>query len=298
MTESNKELNERVASLEKQISGLQQKVISLEKQLNDDSTTSAHSIVQSKEQPLKKAKHTIKSEKDDKQVDDVEADQVKSSINQQEKNQTPNLQQKAPTNEMYHQEEMTNKVKKPPKEDFQFDQFLGIWLPRIFMGVLILGVLWALKVGLDNGWISYEVRIVLGYAATLIILYFGMKNINKEQRLFGITLISGVIAIGLLVTVAAYYLYGFLNYPLAMFISIFYIVLGLFMSKKTKSEVLTIFSGFAGFLLPFLIAGTTVETWTFCLYILILFISLFYIAIDGKHKLSYYVTFFFSNLPY
>lgn len=192
--------------------------------------------------------------------------------------------------------EQTPPAAKEPKESPSFEQILGTWLPRVFMVVLILGVLWGLKIGMDNGWISYEVRIALGYISTVLLYLFGRSSIRKGHHIFGITLFGGLIAIGVLVTMAAYYLYHLFPYPIAFAIGLIYIILGLWISHKQASETLTVLSGFAGFLLPYLIIGSDPQTWTFCLYMLLLFLSLFYIAIRSEHKVSYSVTFVFFQL--
>ncbi|WP_339162389.1 DUF2339 domain-containing protein [Siminovitchia sp. FSL W7-1587] len=182
-------------------------------------------------------------------------------------------------------------MKQEPKKEVDFEKILGIWLPRVFMFILLLGVLWGLKVGMDNGWITYSVRIVMGYASTILLYYLGMRYVKGEKKLFGVTLLGGVIALGILTTFAAHYLYDYFHYMLAFIIGIFYIALGLFLSKKTKSETLTIFSAIAGFLLPFLLEGQGATALQFCLYILLLFLSLFYVSLSEKHKITFYVTF-------
>lgn len=186
--------------------------------------------------------------------------------------------------------------KQKPKKEVDFEKILGIWLPRVFMFILLLGVLWGLKVGMDNGWITYPVRIVMGYASTILLYYLGTRYVKNEKNLFGLTLLGGFIALGILTTFAAHYLYGYFHYLLAFFIGIVYIFLGLFLSKKTQSETLTIFSAIAGFLLPFLLEGEGATALQFCLYILLLFLSLFYVSLSGKHKVTFYVTFILFHL--
>ncbi len=295
MLDSNKNLPKRVERLENELLNLKQQIISLEKQLNEQSDFQEDGMIDQTRFVEKQHHTTIKMEKhpielheqkseqiaDDKQISATKSKQADTDILPETENPI---------------QQFTKETDKSAKSHDSFEQLLGIWLPRVFMVVLILGVLWGLKVGMDKGWISYGVRIALGYIASVLIFYIGMKNIAKGHKLFGVTLIGGTIAIGILVTAAAYYLYGLLNYPVAMMISLVYIILGLIMSKKIKSETLTILSGIAGFLLPFLIKGTTVETWTFCLYVLLLFLTLFYIALSGKHKLSYYITFILFHL--
>jgi uncharacterized membrane protein len=184
---------------------------------------------------------------------------------------------------------VTKPVKKKP--EFDFEKALSQWLPRVFMFILLLGVLWGLKVGMDNNFITNPVRIVMGYVGTGILYFFGMKYYGKKNKVFGLTLLGGFIALGILTTFAAHHLYGYFSFIVAFIVGVAYIAAGLWLSEKTKSETLTIFSAIAGFLLPFLLEGQSATSIQFCAYILILFLSLFYVSLRQKHKISFYISF-------
>lgn len=277
MTNEHEKLTDQIKSLEQTVKTLQTRLSKIEQELNIEQEIR---IEQTPERPS----FTSKMDEDMKRV-------------LQEKNKAKPLPPKTPIKKPQTKpKESLVKPERPKDSGPTFEQLLGIWLPRVFMIVLILGVLWGLKLSMDYGWISYGVRIVLGYLATATIFYFGYRQIQKKHTIYGITLIGGVIAIGILVTMAAFYLYNLINYPTALVISLVYIALGFYMSKKSNSEILTVFTGFAGFLLPYLLETSTVVTWTFCFYILILFLTLFYLAISGGHKFSYYITFFFFQM--
>ena len=194
------------------------------------------------------------------------------------------------------QQEKVAVVAKPVKKEFDFEKALSQWLPRVFMFILLLGVLWGLKVGMDNGFITNPVRIVMGYAGTGLLYYFGMKYYGKKNKVFGLTLLGGFIALGILTTFAAHHLYGYFSFIVAFVIGVAYIAAGLWLSEKTKSETLTIFSAIAGFLLPFLLEGESATSIQFCAYILILFLSLFYVTLRQKHKYTFYISFLLFHL--
>lgn len=268
MSNPNEDLSQRIEQLEKELMLMRKQMATIEAKLDGNIHSTEQSYVQQVAKPKKKNQQ-------EQQYGHAKTAEKHSLIKKPKAKQQPQ-----------------RKLKDP----ISIEQLLGIWLPRIFMFVLILGVLWGLKIGMDQGWISYGVRIALGYVATFLLLYIGSRNFKKEQKIFAITLFGGLITIGILVTMAAYYLYDLFTYPVAFIIGLFYILFGLVISKKTSSETLAIFSGIGGFLLPFLITGGTVQAWTFCLYILTLFLSLFYIALQSKHKVSYYVTFILFHL--
>jgi len=187
-------------------------------------------------------------------------------------------------------------IQQQVRKEFNLEKALSNWLPRVFMFILLLGVLWGLKVGMDNGFITNPVRVGMGYTATVILYYLGMHYYNGGKKGFGLTLLGGFIGLGILTTFAAHLLYGYLNFTIAFVIGVAYIIAGLLLSRKTKSETLTIFSGISGFLLPFLLEGEGATSIQFCAYILLLFLSLFYVSISQKHKYTFYVTFLLFHL--
>lgn len=182
------------------------------------------------------------------------------------------------------------------RKEFNLEKALGTWLPRVFMFILLLGVLWGLKVGMDYGVITNPVRVVLGYAGTILLYYLGMRYVRGGKKGFGLTLLGGFIGLGILTTFAAHHLYGYLSFTVAFLFGVVYIIVGLLLSRKMKSETLTIFSGIAGFLLPFLLEGEGATAIQFCAYILLLFLSLFYVSLSQQHKFSFYITFVLFHL--
>jgi len=190
-----------------------------------------------------------------------------------------------------------NPFKKPvAKKEFNLEKALGTWLPRVFMFILLLGILWGLKLGMDYGIVTNPVRIGLGYAGTVLLYFLGMKYYNGNRRVFGLTLLGGLITLGILTTFAGHQLYGYFSFTTAFIIGVAYIVIGVLLSEKTKSETLTIFSAIGGFLLPYLLEGQGTITLQFCAYILILFLSLFYISLRQKQKYTFYITFLLFHL--
>lgn len=182
------------------------------------------------------------------------------------------------------------------QKPFDFEQQFAVWLPRVFMVILLLGVLWGLKVSFDMGWITEGVRVALGYIGSILLGYLGYRSIRSARRGFGLTLWGGTIVLGILTTFAANQLYGYLPLVPAFLIGIAYIATGIYASVRTKSETLTVFSAIAGFLLPFLLEGEGASGLMFCAYVLILFLSLFYVSIRSRHRVTFYALFLLFNV--
>ena len=182
------------------------------------------------------------------------------------------------------------------QKPFDFERQFAVWLPRVFMVILLLGVLWGLKVSFDMGWITEGVRVVLGYMGSILLGYLGYRSIRGARRGFGLTLWGGTIALGILTTFAANQLYGFLPLIPSFLIGIAYIAAGIYASIRTNSETLTVFTAIAGFLLPFLLEGEGASAVMFCAYVLILFLSLFFVSIRSRHRVTFYALFLLFNV--
>lgn len=184
-----------------------------------------------------------------------------------------------------------NETPQVVKKEFDLERVLSKWLPKVFMFILLLGVLWGLKVAADHGYFTNMLRVATGYVGTGLLYYFGMRFYHKQNKVFGYTLLGGFIALGILTTFAAHHLYGYFTFSIAFIIGVAYIIAGLWLAEKTKSEVLALFSAIGGFLLPFLLEGESVTVYGFCAYLLVLFLSLFYISLKQQHKYTFYITF-------
>ena len=103
-------------------------------------------------------------------------------------------------------------IQQKVRKEFDLEKVLSNWLPRVFMFILLLGVLWGLKVGMDNGFITNPVRVGMGYTGTILLYFLGMRYYNGGKKGFGLTLLGGFIGLGILTTFAAHLLYGYLNF--------------------------------------------------------------------------------------
>ena len=52
-------------------------------------------------------------------------------------------------------------------EPFNIIKFCQTWLPRIFVGIMLLGVIWLFKAGVDAGLLTPAIRIVFGIVLSI-----------------------------------------------------------------------------------------------------------------------------------
>ncbi|MBP3951570.1 DUF2339 domain-containing protein [Bacillus suaedae] len=182
-------------------------------------------------------------------------------------------------------------MQKSLEPTLDLEKVLIQWMPRVFMIILLIGLLWGLKIGMDNGFITNPIRVILGYSGTVLLAWLGYKQYINSRHALGLSLIGGMVALGMVTTFAAHSLYQFFGVPFALIINLVFVVIGIFLSHKLKSETLAVFCAFGAFLIPFLLESTSPSTLFFCIYILSLFLALFYLSLRENHKYTFYVIF-------
>ena len=90
-------------------------------------------------------------------------------------------------------------------EPFNIIKFCQTWLPRVFVGIMLLGVIWLFKAGVDAGLLTPAIRIVFGIALSIGLYYIGDIQIKREQAL-GLVLAGGSIT-GIVLTTFAHIIY-------------------------------------------------------------------------------------------
>lgn len=176
-------------------------------------------------------------------------------------------------------------------EPFNIIKFCQTWLPRIFVGIMLLGVIWLFKAGVDAGLLTPAIRIVFGIALSIGLYYIGDIQIKRERQSLGLVLAGGSITGIVLTTFAAHYLYGFIPASIAFICNIIWVVLGIYLAKRYKSEYLAIFVAVGAFFVPFLLNSTTPNTYIFFSYETILTSSLLWYALRNRYKYLYMISY-------
>ena len=73
-------------------------------------------------------------------------------------------------------------------EPFNIIKFCQTWLPRVFVGIMLLGVIWLFKAGVDAGLLTPAIRIVFGIALSIGLYYI---EIFKLKRAAGVRISIG-----------------------------------------------------------------------------------------------------------
>ncbi|MDQ0245354.1 putative membrane protein [Bacillus fengqiuensis] len=165
---------------------------------------------------------------------------------------------------------------------------LQVWMPRLFIFVLIIGVLWGFKAASDYGIINEPVKIALGFMASGLLLYVGHKQMKQDRRKFGHVLLGGAIPLLMLTTFAMHSLYGMAGPAVAFVLNVLWIMLGLVLTKAYESEALGIISMVGGVLVPFLIESETPNPYVFLAYETLLYVWFLALAVRFNYRKIYY----------
>lgn len=171
-------------------------------------------------------------------------------------------------------------------------------LPKIFMVILVMGVLWGLKLVSDYGYLSNEVKIILAYALSIFLAVLAnvLEHRKKRSPAITISLYGGAFIVGILTTAASAILYEIIGLTLALIIAIIYIGYGIAICYLKKNEILTVFVAFTSLLLPYLLEYMDFSAVIILIYVLALFTMLQFVIYQHKQKLALYIATFFSML--
>ncbi|KOS62781.1 DUF2339 domain-containing protein [Lysinibacillus agricola] len=171
-------------------------------------------------------------------------------------------------------------------------------LPKLFMVILVMGVLWGLKLVSDYGFLSNEVKIILAYALSLALaaIAYVLEHKKIGSPAITISLYGGAFIVGILTTAASAILYEIIGLTMALVIAVVYIGYGIAISFLKKNEVLTVFVAFTSLLLPYLLEYMDFSPVIILIYVIVLFTMLQLVIHHHKQKLALYIATFFSVL--
>ncbi|MFJ7887955.1 DUF2339 domain-containing protein [Lysinibacillus xylanilyticus] len=179
-----------------------------------------------------------------------------------------------------------------------FEERIMWALPKLFMVILVMGVLWGLKLVSDYGYLPNEVKIILAYVLSLALAAtaYVMERKQIGSSAITISLYGGAFIVGILTTAASAILYEIIGLTLALVIAVVYIGYGIVISYLKKNEVLTIFVAFTSLLLPYLLEYMDFSPVIILIYVVVLFMMLQFVIHQHKQKLALYIATFFTVL--
>lgn len=198
------------------------------------------------------------------------------------------------------EKEPTKKKVKPKhnvvrnKEPKGLEQAISDWLPRIFIFVFILGIIWAFVAAAEMGWFGPGLRVMFGFGLTGLLYYLGNKQYKQNKNTFSIVLLGGSIIIYIISLFAANVLYGIIPYIITVFLLGVGMYAGVWMSRKYQSQSLLAIIGTGAYFYPFIFIGDSSNEFVFYLYETLLFVGL---VLESSRK-QYKVTWNIANYAF
>lgn len=165
-----------------------------------------------------------------------------------------------------------------------------VWLPRVFLLVLLLGVIWGFRAGINAGLLTESVRCVLGGLAGIAFLWLGEKQVRDGRIALGQVLLGGAVTLLVLTTFAAHVLYGFIGVIPAFVIQVLIIAGGVYLALRHRSQALAILVAIGGFLVPFLLKSETPSPLFFVSYEVISSLSFLLLALRQNYRVLFTIT--------
>nr|WP_246428031.1 DUF2339 domain-containing protein [Paenibacillus phyllosphaerae] len=184
---------------------------------------------------------------------------------------------------------------KPAAKDWEH-LITRVWLPRVFMFVLLIGIIWGFKAASDGGILTEPFRVILGYLASGALIFFGFRQHKSDRPLLAQVLLGGSIGVLMLTTFAAHYLFGFVGDSAAFALNIVWVALGLWFSTRFHAQALGVLASAAGVLVPFLIRTSHDQSTLFVAYETLLFVSFMIVALRRRFVALFYVAFILLHL--
>lgn len=184
---------------------------------------------------------------------------------------------------------------KPPKD---WEHLIArVWLPRVFIVVLLLGVLWGFTAAVSAGYLTEPVRCLLGVVVAAVMYWLGERQIRSQREALGQVLLGGAIGVLILSIFAAHELYNLIPSALAFVLYILSIALCVFTAQRRRSQTLMIIATVAGYLIPFLVHSAHPNAWVFTGYEAIFSLAMIAVALKFDYRAAYFVAVGVLHLP-
>lgn len=179
------------------------------------------------------------------------------------------------------------------REPIDWEKLIArVWLPRIFVFVLLFGVIWGFSAAVEAGFINEPVRVILGVIASAALIWFGERQIREKRETLGQVLLGGGVGIFTLSVFAAHYLYDLINGPIAFVVNVAVVAGSLVLAHRHRSEWLALISVSIGAMVPFLVKPGDAGIEVFVGYEVLLHVSFLFYAFRQKLLKLYYAAAF------
>ncbi|MGN2617895.1 DUF2339 domain-containing protein [Bacillus stercoris] len=183
--------------------------------------------------------------------------------------------------------EVPQKTPAPRKENRTLENMAGNWLPKIFIFVFLLGMIWAFVAAAEKGWINAYMRVGAGLIVSIVLYVLGSRSHKKNASVLGSSLLAGSNIVYIVSLFAGNMLYQIIPTPLTMILLAAGVAGGVYISRKYRSQTLIAIIGAGVYLYPFLFGGKQGNEYIFYVYESLVFAGLIYETVKQKYIVAW-----------
>lgn len=183
--------------------------------------------------------------------------------------------------------EVPQKTPAPRKENRTLENMAGNWLPKIFIFVFLLGMIWAFVAAAEKAWINAYMRVGAGLIVSIVLYVLGSRSHKKNASVLGSSLLAGSNIVYIVSLFAGNMLYQIIPTPLTMILLAAGVAGGVYISRKYRSQTLIAIIGAGVYLYPFLFGGKQGNEYIFYVYESVVFAGLIYETVKQKYSVAW-----------
>ncbi|WP_181220184.1 DUF2339 domain-containing protein [Bacillus subtilis] len=183
--------------------------------------------------------------------------------------------------------EVPQKTPAPRKENRTLENMAGNWLPKIFIFVFLLGMIWAFVAAAEKGWINAYMRVGAGLIVSIVLYVLGSRSHKKNASVLGSSLLAGSNIVYIVSLFAGNMLYQIIPTPLTMILLAAGVAGGVYISRKYRSQTLIAIIVAGVYLYPFLFSGKQGNEYIFYVYESLVFAGLIYETVKQKYSVAW-----------
>ncbi|NLS42102.1 DUF2339 domain-containing protein [Bacillus subtilis] len=183
--------------------------------------------------------------------------------------------------------EVPQKTPAPRKENRTLENMAGKWLPKIFIFVFLLGMIWAFVAAAEKGWINAYMRVGAGLIVSIVLYVLGNRSHKKNASVLGSSLLAGSNIVYIVSLFAGNMLYQIIPTPLTMILLAAGVAGGVYISRKYRSQTLIAIIVAGVYLYPFLFGGKQGNEYIFYVYESLVFAGLIYETVKQKYIVAW-----------
>ncbi|WP_426983228.1 DUF2339 domain-containing protein [Bacillus cabrialesii] len=174
-----------------------------------------------------------------------------------------------------------------PKEKHTLENMAGNWLPKIFIFVFLLGMIWAFAAAAEKGWVNTYMRVAAGLIVSIVLYVLGSRQYKKNASVLSISLLAGSNIVYIVSLFAGNMLYKIVPTPLTMILLAAGVAGGVYISRKYRSQTLIAIIGAGVYLYPFLFGREQGNEYIFYVYEALVFAGLMYETVKQRYSVAW-----------